>query len=230
MREVSTPLAVGGSLHAPAHSLSYRSQIFLLRGLSRSRRYHLLLPSTSGWAEVSVLKEKPRSLTPESFPSNHYHQETHKKQPRFHNRKTSLFTSSPPSLEKFPSLISEDALLTRFFSFLSPRFYPPPPLITSYAYSVSSLTLKQTQPQTVSRNCFISAHVSPQTPGHSAATPDTAQMLQTSTSISGAVWDPALTPTVMTEISWPLLRSVLLVAVLEAAWYRWAQQQHSHVK
>lgn len=53
---------------------------------------------------------------------------------------------------------------------------------------------------------------------HRASNDHTAQVLQTS--IPRAVWDPALTPTVMTEISWPLLRSVLLVTVPEAAWYR----------
>lgn len=130
---------------------------------------------------------------------------------------------------KFPSLISEDALLTHFFCFLiSQFFYPPPPLITSYPYLLSSLALKLRQPQTVSNTCCISACVSPQTLWHSAATPDTDQVLETC--ISRAVWDQALTPTVITEISWPLLRSVLLVTVPEAAWYRWVQQQHSHVK
>lgn len=113
------------------------------------------------------------------------------------------------------------------FSYLS-FFYPPPPLITSYPYLLSSLTLKLTRPQTVSNTCFTSACVSPQTLWHSTGPPDAALVLQTC--ISRAAWDQALTPTVITEISWPLLRSVLLVTVPEAAWYRWAQQQHSHAK
>lgn len=133
--------------------------------------------------KIFVLKESPQNLAPESFLSNHYQQETHKKQSSFHNWKTSLSTSSSPSLEKFPSLISEDALLTHFF--LISHFYPPPPLITSFPYLISSLTLKLRQPQTVSNNCFISAPVCPQTPWHSPATPDAAQVLHTS--ISGAV-------------------------------------------
>lgn len=96
------------------------------------------------WAGPRYLSwRRHHSLASESFLSNYCQQETHKKRSRLHNWKTSRSTSSPPSIVKFPSLISEDALLTHFFCFLiSQFFYPPPPLITSYPYLLSSLALK----------------------------------------------------------------------------------------
>lgn len=82
--------------------------------------------------------------------------------------------------------------------------------------------------QTASDNCFVSHRVSPQTARHCVAMPEVAQVLETS--ISRAEWGQALTPTVTTEISWSLLRSRLLLLVLDTAWYRCAQHHYSHIK